>query len=145
MGGSRVTGKDLTDFGWWLQDKLRERELTQTALADKARVAQATISRWTEKDIRPDTKKLAQVADALGLNDAERVEMFARAGHHATATAITDPPVIEARPLPPILAEAWQMLDPASPLSDEARAEIETWFDRILGLHRPAMRRRKTG
>lgn len=128
-----------TPFGWYLLHRMAEHEprLTQSDLARLAGVGQATISRWIYDDIRPDTERLGRLALALGVS---KNELLQRAGHGTAALDLED---LGEPALHPILAEARMMLDPASPLTDEERDNLEQVLTGIVAPYRRAMRRRR--
>ncbi len=127
-----------TAFGWYLLHRMAEHEprLTQTDVARLAGVGQATISRWIYEEIKPDTERLGRLALALGVT---KNELLQRAGH---GTAALDLDLGEPA-LHPILAEARMMLDPASPLTDDERHNLEQVLTGIVAPYRRAMRRRR--
>lgn len=132
-------GKQPTDFGWWLLQRMADRDspLSQADLAKRVRVSQSTISRWIYDPIRPDTDKLTQLADALGLN---RGEVLERAGHGRPGGAVT------AAPTDPLLAKLAILVGEHSPVP---AGEHETLRAVLTGVIAPyeryLSRARRTG
>jgi len=139
--GSVVVDRQPTAFGEWLIAQMSGMGISQTELAGRIGVAQATISRWVFRDIKPDEVKLNQLGDVLGLGRAARLEMFERAGYgqHAARTGQTG----EVAPHP-IVQEIRRMLDPDSPIPPEDLRILETLLDRVVDPYRKVMRRRRT-
>lgn len=144
MGDARVPAtKEPTELGWWLLSEMTARNLSQTDLAIRMGVAQATISRWIYQAIRPDTDKLAQLADALMLDEAQRADLFRRAGH-TLASVQADETVKAPQPMHVLAVEIQRMLAAESPLSDDDRRVLEMLLDRVIEPYRKVMRRRRT-
>ncbi len=135
--------KEPTAFGWWLLQQMADHQprLSQVDLARLTGIGQATISRWIYTDIRPDTDKLARLADAL---DLSRGEVLQRAGH-GTLRPIQAP--FEPEPMDPLGAEIVMAIHPSSPLTDDERAALRAALDGVMYGYRTALRRRrkKTG
>lgn len=130
--------KEPTDFGWWLLDQMAQHRprLSQIDLARKADIGQATISRWIyDPKIRPDTHKLARLANALNVSHSEVLQ---RAGHGALR-----PVTITPEPLDATVAKLRLCLDPTSPLTDDERATLRQVVDGVLLGYERALRRRK--
>lgn len=145
MGDDGVPAKEPTALGWWLLGEMDARHLSQTELSTRMGVAQATISRWIYRDIRPDTDKLSQLADALGLDEAQRADLFRRAGHSLASIQADEGPAVDViRPMHPLAVEIQRMLADESPVGERDREMLETILDRVIEPYRKVMRRRKT-
>lgn len=143
-----MPAKEPTALGWWLLAEMDRRQLSQTYLAGRMGVAQATISRWIYRSMQPETNKLNQLADEFKLDDQQRAEMFRLAGHNVASATIRAEITAEAevvRAVHPIAAEIRRMLDAGSPIPDGDRQLLETLLDRVIDPYRKVMRRRKTG
>lgn len=80
---SDVMDGELT-FGEWLDDRLRERQMTQTALAERIDVAPSTVNAWVN-DVSPPRKRACRlIADALKVS---RSEVLRRAGYEVTTAS----------------------------------------------------------
>lgn len=119
-----------TPFGWYLIRLMaaHDPQMTQSDLARRTNIGQATISRWIYGSAKPDPDKLALLADALGL---DHNDLLHRAGHTTTApTPRTDPTDH------PIAAEIRVMLGPDSPLPLGERNVLETVLNGVLTPYR---------
>jgi transcriptional regulator with XRE-family HTH domain len=56
-------------FGEWLEDKLRELRITQTAFANLVDVSQSTVSAWVNDVSPPRRRVLPRIAEVLGVDD----------------------------------------------------------------------------
>lgn len=137
--------REPTEFGWWLQERMDAKQLSQTDLAALIDVSQATISRWTFRDLLPDPTKLARLADVLELTDVERAEMYRKAGHTGVAEVAHAPAPAESEPLPEELVKLRRMLLSSSALGEENRAELRALLNAVMAKYEPmmAMRRRR--
>ncbi len=102
-------------------------------------VGQSTISRWIYQPIKPDTDKLALLADTLGLDLGE---LLVRAGHSGAVAASPEVPQRERHRLS---VEIDLMLAGSSPIPAADRAALETLLDRAIDPYRRVMRRRRAG
>ncbi len=123
---SQVSGeRQPTDFGWWVLKQMADRNppMSQADLARRVRVSQSTVSRWIYDPIRPDTDKLAQLADAL---DLDRGEVLTRAGHGRPAT------VTEGASTDPRLAKLAILLGHNSPIPESELAVLRSVVDGVI-------------
>ncbi len=127
-----------TDFGWWILKQMADRNppMSQADLARRVRVSQSTVSRWIYDPIRPDTDKLAQLADAL---DLDRGEVLTRAGHGRPTPAADQPPA------DPLLAKLAILAGPNSPVPPARVAKLRATLELVIEPYEEYLTHRRTG
>lgn len=139
-----MSDKQPTSLGWFILRKMADLGLSQTDLARRSGLAQASISRYIYGTGRPDTNKLNLLATGLAGpdgTDREQIyqELLALAGHGIPG----DVPV-EAPPAHRLAREVDAMLAVTSPLPADRRATLEMVLDDVLERYRSMMRRRRS-
>lgn len=133
-GGDATTGGTAgaeVSFGAWLSVAMRERGLSQAALARRIGVDDAQVSRWRRGLVVPSVGHLQRIADAL---DVPRVLLDRIAGYPVPDEAeIFLPEPAPPRPDPP----AGRPDRPASAHDRDPALAVETdaygaWFARLL-------------
>lgn len=61
----------ILTFGEWLDDRLRERRLTQTEFAALLDTSQSTVNAWVNNASRPTRRNVRAIADALSVDREE--------------------------------------------------------------------------
>lgn len=109
--------------------------IKQVDYARACDVAESTIGRLLyEENLIPEWETLVKVAAGLGL-DADDLSRLARG--KAAVVGL----VVEVGWRSPQGAEIDRMLNPASPLTDEQRADLEKFFEHMIDPLRKFMRR----
>lgn len=144
MGVGAVTERQPTTLGWYITRKMAELGLTQTDLARRSGLAQASISRYIYAAGRPDTDKLGMLAAGLSDQDGperERIyqDLLSLAGHGTPGEAhpVAVPPAHR------LAREIDAMLADTSPIPADKRQVLEGFLDNVLDTYRPLMRRRR--
>lgn len=137
---AQVSGDDRqpTDLGWWLLQQMAAHTppLSQSDLARRTGVGQATISRWIYHPIRPDTDKLAKLAHALG---ADLGDLLHLAGHGRPTHGPDTPPTAD-----PLLAKISILIGDHSPVPPERLARLRAHLEMVIEpyeQHLPGLRR----
>lgn len=115
-----------TELGYAILRLMSEKEMRSSDLARAAGVSGSTLTRVIYGAHRPSLQVLHRLAAALGVS----VEEFAGPALDTTTSVPS-----------PVLIELDGMLNPASPLTDEERGELEALLDGLADTYREAMRR----